>query len=116
MVISIYTVLFAHDIQIISVDNKDGKITPQTIEEEFKKAGFYISDNRDMNIPFMKQFQNTDFKIYNLFTTHHIKSVQNLAKQYPRIGLFTPMSMSIYTKKGKINFMFLHSQSRLCQK
>lgn len=101
LMIGFFTFLLGHDLQLISVDNKDGKITPKTIEEEFKKAGFYISDNRDMNVPFMKQFQNTDFKVYNLFTTHHIKSVQNLAKQYPRIGLFTPMSMSIYTKKGE---------------
>ncbi len=101
LAIGLFTILFGHDIQLLSVDNKDGTITPKTIEDEFKKAGFYISDNRDMNGPFMKQFQNTDFKVYNLFTTHHIKSVQNLAKEYPRIGLFTPISMSIYTKKGE---------------
>jgi uncharacterized protein (DUF302 family) len=99
--IGIFSFVSGHDIQLLSIDNKDGKITPKTIEDEFKNAGFYISDNRDMNGPFTKQFQNTDFKVYNLFTTHHIKSVQNLAKQYPRIGLFTPMSMSIYTKKGE---------------
>jgi uncharacterized protein (DUF302 family) len=28
-------------------------------------------------------------------------SVKNLAKEYPRIGLLTPMSMSIYTRKGE---------------
>ncbi|MBI3874161.1 MAG: DUF302 domain-containing protein, partial [Arcobacter sp.] len=101
LIIGFFTFLLGHDIQLISVDNKDGKITPKTIEDEFKKAGFYISDNRDMNTPFTKQFGQTDFKVYNLFTIHHIKSVQNLAKKYPRIGLFTPMSMSIYTKKGE---------------
>ena len=93
--------VLANDVQIFSVDNKDGKITPKTIEAEFKKNGFYINDNRDMNGPFMKQFNNTDFKVYNLFTLYHIESVHNLAQKYPRIGLFTPMSMSIYTKKGE---------------
>lgn len=101
LIASLFSVLFAHDIQLFSIDNKDGKITPKTIEEEFKNAGFYISDNRDMNGPFNKQFQHTDFKVYNLFTTHHIALVQKLAKQYPQIGLFTPMSMAIYTKKGE---------------
>lgn len=99
--ISALTTLFAHDIQIFSIDNKDEKVTPVTIEQEFKNAGFYISDNRNMNGPFMKQFQQTDFKVYNLFTTHHIPTVQKLAKTYPEIGLLTPMSMSIYTKKGE---------------
>ena len=94
------TNLFGNDVQVFSQKNVDGKITPKTIEAEFKKLGFYISDNRDMNGPFMKQFKRTDFKVYNLFTLYHIDSVHNLAKKYPKIGLFTPMSMSMYTKKG----------------
>jgi uncharacterized protein (DUF302 family) len=71
--------------------------------------GFYISDNRNMNIPFEKQFKQTDFKVYNLFTLYHVESVHNLAKEFPRIGLFTPMSMAIYTKKDdtKIHMSFL---------
>jgi uncharacterized protein (DUF302 family) len=100
-VVSMVSFLYAHDIQIFSVDNKDGTITPKTIEAEFKKAGFYINDNRDMNIPFMKQFKQTDFKVYNLFTFAHIPTAVNLAKEYPSVGLFTPLSMSIYTKKGE---------------
>lgn len=93
--------VLAHDIQIISSENKDGKITPKTIEKVFKEAGFYINDNRDMNGPFMKQFKQSDFKIYNLFTFAHIPTAVKLAKEYPTVGLFTPLSMSIYTKKGE---------------
>lgn len=101
--------LLANDVQVFSQENKDGKITPKTIEAEFKKMGFYINDNRDMNGPYVKQFKETEFKTYNLFTLYHIKSVQNLAKKFPRIGLFTPMSMAIYTRKGenKIHVSFL---------
>lgn len=102
--LSIFTVLCAHDVQIISVDNKNENITPKTVEEIFKNSGFYISDNRDMNTPFMKQFKQSDFKVYNLFTAYHSKSVKNLAKDYPRIGLLTPMSMSMYTRKGENKF------------
>lgn len=105
--------LLANDVLIYSTENKDGKITPQTIEETFVKNGFKISDNRDMNTPFMKQFKNTEFKVYNLFTLFHIQSVHNLAKQYPSIGLFTPMSMAIYTRKGdtKIHVSFLTKET-----
>jgi len=95
------TSLFANDVRVFSVENSDGKITAKTIESSFKKAGFYISDNRDMNTPFKKQFGETDFKIYNLFTLYNIEQVQELSKKYSNFGLFAPMSMSIYTKKGE---------------
>ena len=101
--ILLFSSVFAYDVKIIYQDNKDGKVTPKSIEEEFRKSGFYISDNRDMNIPFKKQFDRTDFKTYNLFTLYHIESVYQLAKEYPSIGVFTPLSMSIYTKKGDDN-------------
>ncbi len=112
-----FVVLYGNDVNVISQENKDGKVTPKTIEAEFKKMGFYISDNRDMNIPFMKQFDKTDFKIYNLFTLYHVDSVHNLAKQYPKIGLFTPMSMAIYTKKGEdrihVSFLTIDAMSKI---
>jgi len=88
------------DIQILTADNSDGKITPKTIEAAFKKAGFFVSANRDMNGPFKKQFKSSGFDTYNLFTFYKKDVVLELAKKYPNIGLFAPMSMSIYTKKG----------------
>jgi len=90
-----------NDIQVLTSDNADGKITPATIEEAFTKAGFFVSANRDMNVPFKKQFKETTFDVYNLFTFFSKKDTLELAKKYPNIGLFSPMSMSIYTKKGE---------------
>jgi uncharacterized protein (DUF302 family) len=89
------------DIQVFTADNSNGKITPETIEAAFKKAGFYISANRDMNGPFKKQFKETTFDVYNLFTFFSKKDTLELVKKYPNIGLFAPMSMSIYTRKGE---------------
>ena len=94
------TAVATHDVQIFTSENADGKITPKSLEEAFKKAGFTISDNRDMNVPFVKQFKTTTFDVYNLFTLYHKETVMELAKEYPNFGLFAPMSMSIYTKKG----------------
>ncbi|TET87770.1 MAG: DUF302 domain-containing protein [Sulfurovum sp.] len=88
------------DIQIFTSPNADGKITPATIEEAFKKAGFFISANRDMNGPFKKQFKETTFDVYNLFTFFSKEATLTLVKEYPNVGMFSPMSMSIYTKKG----------------
>lgn len=88
------------DIQVLTADNTDGKITPKSIQKAFEKAGFSISANRDMNTPFKKQFKETSFDVYNLFTFHKKDVTLELAKKYENIGLFAPMSMSIYTKKG----------------
>ncbi len=89
-----------HNVQILTAPNADGKITPKTIEAAFEKAGFFINDNRDMLPPFIKNFKTVDYDVYNLFTIFKKDAVLALAKKYPNIGLFSPMSMSIYTKKG----------------
>ncbi len=89
------------DIEIIVSDNSDGKITPNTIEKAFIKAGFTVSANRNMNGPFIKQFKSSEFDIYNLFTFYKEDIVLELVKKYPNIGLFSPMSMSIYAKKNE---------------
>ena len=91
----------AQDIQIFTADNSNGKITPETIEAAFKNAGFFISANRDMNGPFTKQFKESTFDVYNLFTFYDKAKTMDLVKKYPQIGLFAPMSMSIYSKKGE---------------
>lgn len=111
--------LWAYDVNIISQENSDQKVTPKTIEEAFKKNGFFIADNRDMTVPFMKQFKQTDFQVYNLLTVFHIDSVFELTKKYPQIGLFTPISMSIYTKKGEskihVAFLTIDAMSKIIQ-
>ena len=89
------------DIEVLTTENKDGKVTTKSIEEAFKKAGFHVSANRDMNEPFKKQFKDSGFDVYNLFTFYKKDVVLELAKKYENIGLFAPMSMSIYTKKGE---------------
>lgn len=97
----------AHNVSILTADNSDGKITPETIAAVFEKAGFFINDNRDMTAPWLKQckagtknFTTVDYDVYNLFTLFKKDVVVNLGKKYPNIGLFSPMSMSIWTKKG----------------
>lgn len=92
--------VIANDIEIFTSENTDGNITTSSIEEEFKKVGFFISGNRDMNLPFKTQFKETSFDIYTLFTFYKKDVVLELVKKYPNVGLFAPMSMSIYAKKG----------------
>ncbi len=100
LLVSTGLIASAHNVTILTAPNTDGKITPKTIEVTFEKAGFFINDNRDMLPPFIKNFKTVDYDVYNLFTIFKKDSVLALAKKYQTIGLFSPISMSIYTKKG----------------
>ncbi len=88
------------DIMVYTADNSDGKITTESIEKAFTKVGFYVSANNDMNFPYKRDFNNTNYDVYNLAAFYNKEIVAMFIKEYPRIGLFAPMSMSIYTKKG----------------
>jgi len=90
----------AQDIRIFTADNNGGKVTAKTIEKAFKDAGFYLTGNNDMNKAFEAKFQTHTHDVYNLMTLHKKDNVTKLAKKYPEIALFTPLSMSIFTRKG----------------
>jgi len=90
----------ANHVRVFTSDNSDGKITAKSIEEAFAKAGFMVEANNDMNGPFKRDFKTTYYDVYNLMVLWKKDTVLALAEKYPKIGLFTPLSMSIYTKKG----------------
>ncbi len=91
----------AQDIRIYTADNQGGKISAVSIEKAFKDAGFYITGNNDMNKAFEAKFKTHTHDVYNLMTLHKKDVVTKLAKKYPEIALFTPLSMSIFTRKGE---------------
>lgn len=91
----------SQDIRIYTADNQGGKINAVTIEKAFKDAGFYITGNNDMNKAYEAKFKTHEHDAYNLMTLHKKDAVSNLAKKYPSIALFTPLSMSIFTRKGE---------------
>jgi len=87
------------DIRIFTVSNEDGKITAATIEAAFESTGFIIDGNNNMNSPFKPRFGKTYYQTYHLFTVHSSKHVLALVKDYPSIGLLSPLSMSIYSNR-----------------
>jgi uncharacterized protein (DUF302 family) len=93
-------VTLKNDVRVYTSKNLAGSITAKSIEEAFKKSGFFIAANNDMNFPFKRDFNETSFDVYNLMVVYRKDTALALAEKYPEIGLFTPMSMSIYTKKG----------------
>ncbi|EDZ62011.1 protein containing DUF302 [Sulfurimonas gotlandica GD1] len=91
------SIVFAQgDLHLFDVDNKKGVITPTTIEKAFTDNGFSIAVNSEMNLPFKKQFQKTDFKVFTLLTVYHTKLSQDLVKKHPDAGVFTPLGVGIY--------------------
>jgi len=91
----------AQDIRIYTADNQGGKVNAVSIEKAFKDAGFYITGNNDMNKAFESKFKTHTHDAYNLMTLHKKDAVTKLAAKYPEIALFTPLSMSIFTRKGE---------------
>jgi uncharacterized protein (DUF302 family) len=89
------------DIQIYTADNSKGNITKESVEEAFKKAGFAIDGNNNMNTPFKKRFNSTWYETYRLLFVHNPELVAKLAKNYPSIGLISPLSTSVYSNDKK---------------
>lgn len=89
------------DLHLFEIDNKSGKLTPQDVEQALTSNGFSLGINSEMNYPFEKQFQKTTFTIFNLLTVQHTQYALELVNKYPQAGVFTPMSVGIYQKKGE---------------
>ena len=90
----------ANHVRVFTADNTNGKITAKTIQEAFEKAGFMIEANNDMTGPFKRDFKEKYYDVYNLMVLWKKDTVLKLLEKYPKIGLFSPLSMSIYTAKG----------------
>ncbi len=90
----------ANHVRVFTADNADGKITAKTIQAAFEKAGFMIEANNDMTGPFKRDFKEKYYDVYNLMVLWKKDTVLKLLEKYPKIGLFSPLSMSIYTAKG----------------
>ena len=107
-IISIVIALFmgaalhaAGDMHIFDVENADGAITPQKIEEVFHKNGFLTGVRSEMTTPFKKQFQSSDFKVFTLLTVSHPKLDDALVKQFAHAGVFIPMGVGIYQNNNE---------------
>jgi len=114
-------VVETQDIRIITVANPDGKITGATIEDAFISKGFMVDGNNDMNKPFGLRYGKDKvwYTTYHLASVHHQELTARLAKDYPSIGLITPLSMSIWSSNNNkdisISSLTLRGMSRITQ-
>jgi uncharacterized protein (DUF302 family) len=91
----------AGDLHLFEVDNANGAITPQTIEESFHKNGYITGIRSEMTTPFKKQFGQSDFKVFTLLTVMHSKLDNELVNKFPHAGVFIPMGVGIYQNNGE---------------
>ena len=89
----------ANHVRVFAAENSDGKITPKTIQAAFEKEGFMVEANNDMLTPFKRDFKILHHKVYNLMILWDKDTFRALGVKYPKVALFTPLSMSIYTEK-----------------
>jgi len=99
----------AQNIQIFSVDNTKGTHNAKSIEKAFNTSGLVVDVNNDMNSIFSKRYGKVHHKNYNLAIFTNPTLVSKLMKKHPKIGLITPLSMSIYEDgtKNTINISTL---------
>jgi len=100
LVVSGLTAGEANHVRVFSSDNADGKITAKTIQAAFEKNGFMVEANNDMLGPFKRDFKVVHHDVYNLMVLWDKDTFRKLGVKYPKIALFTPLSMSIYTMPG----------------
>ncbi|MEN4045296.1 MULTISPECIES: DUF302 domain-containing protein [Sulfurimonas] len=102
------------DLHLFSIENKDGKITPYTIEQALNNGGFHVELNSNMIGPFKKQFKETQYKVFTLMTFWSKKYTRDLVIKYPKAGVFTPMGMGIYQAKNEntLHFSVLSAEAQ----
>jgi len=101
MMITVVALHAQGDLHEFSCPNPEGKVTASMIEKALEANGFVISGNSEMTHPFQIQFGESDFSAFNLLTVYHAKHSAALVKNHPDGGIFVPMSLGIYQRKGE---------------
>ena len=92
------------DILLYKVENKDLKVSAETIADGLTANGYIVAKNQDMNGPYKKQFGTTTFQSYNLMSVYHPETSVGLVPKYAESGIFTPFSIAVYQRQGE-NFL-----------
>lgn len=90
-------------VQIFSVKNTDGKITPKTIGAAFEANGLKMGGNNNMNNPFKLRFNKVHYETYHLAMFRNNELSTKLVQKYPRFGRLVPLTMSIWSEGDTMN-------------
>ncbi|MCW8822296.1 MAG: DUF302 domain-containing protein [Sulfurovum sp.] len=116
-----YGTAFANDdILLYKVENKDLKVSAQSIADGLTANGYMVAKNQDMNGPYKKQFGTTTFQSYSLMSVYHPETSVGLVPKYAESGIFTPFSITVYQHQGDdalyIAFLTAKAQENIIKK
>ncbi len=94
------------DILLYKVENKDLKISTQTLADGLTAHGYVVAKNQDMNRPYKIQFGTTTFQSYNLMSVYYPETSVQLVPKYAHSGIFTPFSIAVYQRQGD-DFLYI---------
>lgn len=93
--------LFAADGFVLLETSKSGKELTKAVSDAVGKAGFVPADERDLNVAFTKQFEQSDFELYYNLTVFDAKALGAVLPSNPKLAGFVPYTVLIYQKKGE---------------
>jgi len=94
------TTVFAADGFVLMETSKSGKELTKAVSDAVAKAGFVPADERDLNVAFTKQFEQSDFELYYNLTVFDAKTLGSVLPSNPKLAGFVPYTVLIYQKKG----------------
>ena len=87
-------------VRIFEQDDSDYTITTRSIKASFESIGLSIVSENNLKKVFSTHFEALDYKAYYLsfFMNHNLS--YKLIQKYPKFGLLTPLSMSMWVDKN----------------
>lgn len=85
---------------VLLESGKSGKELVKAVSAGIAKSGFVVADEKDLNIAFTKQFEQSDFDVYHNITVFDAKTLGADVAKNPRLAGFVPYTVLIYQKKG----------------
>ncbi|MCO4845157.1 MAG: DUF302 domain-containing protein [Sulfurovum sp.] len=102
LLLLIQIIAFANnDILLYKVENKDLKVSAQSLADGLTAYGYIVAKNQDMNGPYKKQFGTSTFQSYTLMSVYHPETSVGLVPKYAESGIFTPFSIAVYQRQGE---------------
>lgn len=79
--------------------SKGGKELVKAVSDAVSKAGFVPADERDLNVAYQKQFEQSDFELYYNLTVFDPRTLGEVLPNAPKLAGFVPYTVLIYQKK-----------------
>ena len=100
IILSMAAFAFSGDSFVLLESSKSGKELIKSVSDAVAKAGFTAADERDLNVAYQKQFEQSDFELFYNLTVFDPKALSASLPQNPRLAGFVPYTVLIYQKKG----------------